>query len=73
MTIKKRGPGEYRVHRRTFVACSLMVVAACSSALVEPPSAATLFEGARLIIGDESAPIKDSGRERPSDSRLRIR
>jgi imidazolonepropionase-like amidohydrolase len=36
-----------------------LLVAACSSA-PPPASDAILFEGARLIIGDESAPIEDS-------------
>src|SRR5688572_19808715 len=44
------------------LACLLlmMVTAACSSPAPAPQSNPTLFEGARLIIGDESAPIESS-------------
>ena len=48
------------MHRLSIVACSLVVAAACSSAPASPESDAVLFEGARLIIGDESAPIESS-------------
>jgi len=44
---------------RTFLACSLLILAGCSATKQEPPSA-TLFEGARLITGDASAPVEDS-------------
>ncbi len=41
-------------------ACALLAAGACSPAPSDPRPAATLFEGARLIIGDESAPIENS-------------
>jgi molybdenum ABC transporter molybdate-binding protein len=39
---------------------ALLVAGACSQTPPPERSSATLFEGARLIIGDESAPIEDS-------------
>lgn len=39
---------------------SLLVVAGCASPPEAPPSSAVLFEGARLIVGDESAPIENA-------------
>ena len=42
---------------RCLVACTAIVAGACSSPQPDPGSNATLFEGARLIIGDASAPI----------------
>jgi imidazolonepropionase-like amidohydrolase/ABC-type molybdate transport system substrate-binding protein len=42
------------------VACTLLPAGACSTAPSEQRSSATLFEGARLIVGDESAPIESS-------------
>ena len=50
------------MYRLISLVCASFAIAACSS---EPPApapapAATLFEGARLIIGDESAPIEGS-------------
>jgi len=44
------------MYRLTIVAYWVLVASACSS----PPAGAVLFEGARLIVGDESAPIEDS-------------
>ena len=43
-------------------AASLCVVSACSSPATDqaPPSGVTVFEGARLITGDDRAPIEDS-------------
>ena len=46
------------MHRLIIVASALLVAGACSSASVDPRSGVTLFEGARLILGDESAPIE---------------
>ena len=48
------------MHRLSFVACSLILVSACSSAPAGQASGGVLFEGARLIVGDESAPIESS-------------
>ena len=48
------------MHRLIIVASALLVAGACSSASVDPRSGVTLFEGARLILGDESAPIESS-------------
>ena len=48
------------MQRLTLVACALLAVGACSSAPVGPGSNAMLFEGARLIVGDESAPIENA-------------
>jgi imidazolonepropionase-like amidohydrolase len=45
---------------KTILACSLLLAAACSPAPASQGSAAVLFEGARLIVGDESAPIEGS-------------
>src|SRR5688572_1675156 len=53
-------PSEARMHRLTLVAGALLVVGACSSAPVNPRSAATLFEGARLITGEAGDPIESS-------------
>ena len=39
--------------------CSLLLTAACSRQS-PPESSATLFEGARLITGDGSAPVENS-------------
>jgi imidazolonepropionase-like amidohydrolase len=50
----------------TFATASLLigVLAACSAPGTEPPTEsttnATVFEGARLIVGDGSDPIEDS-------------
>ncbi len=49
------------MHRLTLLAFVLLMASgACSPPPPAPQSNATLFEGARLIIGDESAPIEDS-------------
>jgi imidazolonepropionase-like amidohydrolase len=44
---------------RTFLAFTLLILAGCSTAKQEAPTA-TVFEGARLITGDGSAPIENS-------------
>src|ERR1044071_4856767 len=44
---------------RTFLACALLILAGCSTAKQEAPTA-IVFEGARLITGDGSAPVEDS-------------
>lgn len=44
---------------RTFLACTLLILAGCSASKQEAPSA-TVFEGARLITGDGSAPVENS-------------
>jgi len=44
---------------KTFLACALLILAGCSTAKQEAPSA-TVFEGARLITGDGSAPVENS-------------
>ena len=44
---------------RTFLACTLLILAGCSTAKQEAPSA-TVFEVARLIAGDGSAPVENS-------------
>ena len=46
--------------RLSIVVCSLILVGACSSAPAGQSSGTVLFEGARLIAGDESAPIESS-------------
>jgi imidazolonepropionase-like amidohydrolase len=52
------------MHRLSIVACSLTLVGACSSAPASQTAVETsgtvLFEGARLIVGDESAPIESA-------------
>lgn len=52
------------MYRVSLVLGSLLVVGACTSGAVEQSpqttGAATLFEGARLITGDSSAPIEDA-------------
>jgi imidazolonepropionase-like amidohydrolase len=48
------------MQRLSIVACSLILVGACSSAPASQTSDAVLFEGARLIVGDETAPIEAS-------------
>src|SRR5262252_6137688 len=42
-----------------FLAC-LFLIALCLAMVVEAQQAATVYEGARLITGDGSAPITDS-------------
>ena len=44
---------------RILLACTLLILAGCSAAKQEAPSA-TVFEGARLITGDGSAPVENS-------------
>ena len=48
------------MHRLSIVACLLLAAAACSSAPASQTSGGVLFEGARLIVGDESEPIENS-------------
>jgi imidazolonepropionase-like amidohydrolase len=48
------------MHRAVTLACAALAVAACSPAPAGQQSSATLFEGARLIVGDERAPIERS-------------
>jgi imidazolonepropionase-like amidohydrolase len=49
------------MHRFGIVACSLILAAACTTAPASQGSTgAVLFEGARLIVGDASAPIESS-------------
>ncbi|MGH9255313.1 MAG: amidohydrolase family protein [Vicinamibacterales bacterium] len=45
---------------RAIFACSLVAAAACVSPPGAPDSSAVLFEGARLIVGDERAPIDNA-------------
>lgn len=50
--------------RQTLACCGLVMLAACSSQPVEPQTnrltPSILFEGARLIVGDGSAPVENS-------------
>ncbi len=48
------------MHRLSLLGCVLLVAAACSPPPAARESDAVLFEGARLIVGDESAAIEDS-------------
>src|SRR5262249_9582808 len=57
----------WRSWNRTIAVCLFSIAAVCvagffTSIVVEaqPPAGATVFEGARLIVGDGSAPIADS-------------
>jgi len=43
-----------------FAVCFFVAVTSLPAASQQPPAAATVFEGARLITGDGSAPIEDS-------------
>ncbi len=48
------------MHRVTLLGCVLLAAVACSPPPAAQESGAVLFEGARLIVGDESAAIEDS-------------
>jgi imidazolonepropionase-like amidohydrolase len=48
------------MHRVSLLGCVLLAAAACSPPPAAQESGAVLFEGARLIVGDESAAIEDS-------------
>lgn len=61
------------MHRLGIVACSLILVGACSSAPAsQAGSEAVLFEGATLIVGDESAPIEGSALLVENDTITRV-
>jgi imidazolonepropionase-like amidohydrolase len=45
---------------RTFLAVTLLILAGCSASKQEATPSATIFEGARLITGDGSAPVENS-------------
>lgn len=47
------------MHRLLLLTCSL-VVAAVAAVSVQPRPRATLYQGARLIIGNESAPAENA-------------
>ena len=48
--------------RRTVAIVGLLLSAACSGSTVQAPAATTavVFDGARVIVGDGSAPIEDA-------------
>lgn len=48
------------VHALTLIVLLLVFVSGCGSPPAAPPSSAVLFEGARLIVGDERPPIENA-------------
>lgn len=48
------------VHALRLIVLSLLLVSGCGSPPEAPPSSAVVFEGARLIVGDERAPVENA-------------